>query len=468
MISQLEVAQRAQHGPKTPEMEWNMGLYRKASELVERFQITIPASSSWDLFHNDDDDLAGRVLEAGIAFLAEAGAYCVQTERVVQFGEDEIRQALAEVPRRVEIGEGEDARVYGERRPGERPVVLGGGILHGPFEDEIAVDVARSFVESLELDVIEGYNFRRLDGWEIHGVPMEAAAGRRQMMRMREAARRAGRPGMGLYYYAVSTADAVLTAPIDPEKGLRPTDGVLLTILPDVKLDLDMLTAAIVYEDYGAVIRNDGGDTAAGGFCGGIAGAIVESVAKAILGWLAYRASVAWGAVRDIRTPRRTTITVQPIYCWASSVCNQAIARVSPTWGGPGLNTMPGIGYCSGPGTRTHLLEVAMASIGSGAAGGPGVAPLWHVATMNARRSPYESQFAREVAEATRRAGITKRDLPERMKLLTPKIEGQAVEAGHDIRECYDLEANRPRPWYLELGRAVQRELARDLGLDFA
>jgi hypothetical protein len=109
-----------------------------------------------------------------------------------------------------------------------------------------------------------------------------------------------------------------------------------------------------------------------------------------------------------------------------------------------------------------------MASIGSGVAGGPGVAPLWHVATMNARRSPYESQFAREVAEATRRAGITKRDLPERMKLLTPKIEGQAVEAGHDIRECYDLEANRPRPWYLELGRAVQRELARDLGLDFA
>jgi len=468
MIGQLEVAQRAQRGLKMSEMDWNMGLYQKASELVERFQIAAPEKSSWDVFHNDDDALAGRALEAGIAFLAEAGTYCVQTERVVRFTGGEIREALAKVPRRRVIGDGDDARVYGDRLSGERPVILGGGILHGPFEDEIAVDVARTFVESLDLDVIEGYNFRQLDGWEIHGAPMEAAAGRRQLLRMREAVRRAGKPGMGIFYYALSTADAVLTAPIDPERGLRPTDGMLLTVLPDVKLDLDMLTAAIVYDDYGVVIRNDGGDTAAGGFCGGIGGAIVESVAKVILGWIAYRGVVSWGAVRDIRTPRRTTITVQPIYSWASSVCNQAIAKVSPTWGGHGYNTMGGIGFCSGPGTRTHLLEIAMASIGSGVAGGPGVAPLWHVSTMNARRTPYENLFAREVAEATRRAGVTAGDVPELMKKLTLKLEGQAVEPGRDIRECYDIKNNHPLPWYLALGQSIQQELAQELGLEFA
>ena len=76
------------------------------------------------------------------------------------------------------------------------PEARGTGALHAPFEDEIAVDVARTFIESLGLDHIQSYNFRRLHGREIFGVPMEAAAGRRAMAQMREAARQAGRPGI--------------------------------------------------------------------------------------------------------------------------------------------------------------------------------------------------------------------------------------------------------------------------------
>jgi methylamine--corrinoid protein Co-methyltransferase len=468
MISQLEIAERAATGPRMLEMDWNMGLFEKMNELVERYEITVPAESSWDFWHNRDRDLADRALEAGIRFLAEAGAYCLQSERVVHFTEEEIRAAIAEVPRRVVIGEGSDARVYGERAPEELAATKGTGILHAPYEDQIAVDVARTFIESLDLDIIEGYNFRHLDGREIFGVPMEVAAARRQVARMRQAVELAGKPGMGIFYYPISTADAVLTAPIDPLKGLRTTDGVLLSLLPDVKLDLDMLAASIVYSDYGAVIRNGGGDTAAGGFCGGVAGAIVASVAKTILGWIAYRGVLAHGAeVRDIRTPRRTTIRVQPIYGWASSVCSQAVSRVSPVWAGSAFNTLGGIGFCSGPGTRTHLLEIAMASIGSGVAGGPGVAPLWHIATMNSRLTPYENQFAREVAEATSRAGMTEGDVPRLMKALTPKLEGKEVELGRDIRECWDIKLNRPLSWYLELGKSVQAELERDLGLAF-
>jgi len=86
---------------------------------------------------------------------------------------------------------------------------------------------------------------------------------------------------------------------------------------------------------------------------------------------------------------------------------------------------------------------------------------------MNSRRTPYEIQFASEVAEATRRAGITEQDIPELMRGLTLKLDGKAKEPGRDIREIYDMVNNRPLPVYLELGKSVQGGLAAELGLIF-
>ena len=465
MISLLEIAERARKGPKMAEMDWNMGLYHKLAELAERYQIVLP-EDSWDNFHNGDEALSRRALDAGISFLAEMGTYCIQTERVVQFTEAEVREAIAASPKQVVVGEGVDARSFGEG-PSTASRGMGTGALHAPFEDEIAVDVARSFVESVPIGYIQSYNFRRLDGREIHGVPMEAAAGRRAIAQMREAVRQAGKPGLSIFYYPLSTADAVLTAPIDPNKGLRPTDGILFSTLPDIKLDMDMLTGAIIYEDYGAQALNGGGGAAAGGFCGGIEGAIIESIAKPILGWMVFRDVLGGGGVRDVLSSRRKITRVLPLYSWGNSVSAQALATANPLWGGGGLGTGGGVGHTSGPGTRMHLLENAMASIGSGVAGGRGSAADWHVSTMNARRTPYELIFAAEVAEATRRAGITKGDLPDIMKRLAPMLDGHPTEPGRDIREIWDLKDNRPLPAYLEVANPIKQELSAEFGLVF-
>ena len=467
MISLLEVAERTRKGPKMAEMDWNMGLYQKMNELAQRFEITVP-ENTWDHFCNDDHALAERALRAGIAFLVENGAYCLQTERVVQFTEAEIHEALEASPRQVVMGEGDDARVFGQGS-GNLPPFRDTPYLHGPFEDEIALDVIKSYVQTLGVDCLEGYNYRSLDGREIHGVPMEVAAARRQVARLREAFRQLGRPGMAAIYYPISTADAVLTAPIDPQNGLRPTDGVLLSPLPDVKLDLDHLTAAIVYEDYGVRAKNGGGYSMAGGFCGGIAGAIIETIAKAIVAWMALRDVFNGGGIGNTLSMRQKKIVVQPILSWGSSVCSQALGKVNPLWGGRGFDTSAGIGSSSGPGSRTHLWELSMGAIGSGVAGGQGSGGRWHIATiMNARHTPYESVFAREVAQATRRTGITEAGVPALMRKLTPILEAMPVEPGRDIRECWDLKNNRPLPWYLQLGTSVQRELAQELGLVFS
>jgi hypothetical protein len=353
---------------------------------------------------------------------------------------------------------------------GQGPISLpryrGTGYLHGPFEDEIALDVIKCYVQALGVDGLEGYNFRQLDGHEIHGVPLEVAAAKRQVARLREAFRQLGRPGMVAIFYPISTADAVLTAAIDPVKGLRPTDGVLLSPLPDAKLDLDHLTAAIVHEQYGTRGINGGNYSMAGGFCGGIAGAIIETIAKAILAWMTLRDVFNGGGIGNTLSMRQKRIVVQPILDWGSSVCAQALGRLNPLWGGRGRSTSGGIGSSSGPGSRTHLWELSMGAIGAGVFGGAPGGGRWHITTvMNARHTPYETIYARQVARAAQQAGITQADLPDLMKRLTLKLEAMPVQPGRDIRECYDLKANRPLPWYEELGRSVQGELAAEFGL---
>ena len=465
MLSLLEVAERTRKGPRMADMDWNMGLFHKMNELAQRFDVSAP-DNSWDHYYNEDDALAERALLAGIAFLVEMGTYCIQTERVVRFTEEEIRETVAASPRQVVIGAGDDARVLGEG-PIDLPPVHGTGYLHGPFEDEIAVDVIKCYVKTIGCDYVEGFNFRELDGRQIHGVPLEVAAAKRQVARLREAFRQLGRPGMAAFFYPISTADAVLTAAIDPENGLRPTDGILLPPLPDAKLDLDFLTAAIIHEQYGTRAKG-GGHTMAGSFCGGIPGAIIESVAKGITAWMTLRNALNSASVSNTLAIRQKRIVVQPVLNWATSVCSQALGKLNPLWGGRGKATSAGIGSSSGPGSRTHLWETSMGAIGAGVFGREPSGNRWHITTiMNARHTPYETVFAREVAKATRRAGIVEEDLPSLMRKMTPILEAMPVQPGRDIRESYDIKNNRPLPWYKELGESVQKELAGEFGLVF-
>ena len=168
MLSLLDVAERTRTGRKMADMDWNMALYGKMNELAQRFELTAP-ENSWDHFYNHDDALAERALQAGITFLVEMGTYCIQTERVVQFTEDEIRETVAASPRQVVMGEGDDARVFG-KGPIDLPPLRGTQYLHGPFEDEIAIDVIKCYVKTIGCDYLEGFNFRELDGRQIHGM----------------------------------------------------------------------------------------------------------------------------------------------------------------------------------------------------------------------------------------------------------------------------------------------------------
>ncbi|MBM3187855.1 MAG: monomethylamine:corrinoid methyltransferase, partial [Chloroflexi bacterium] len=326
MLSLLDIAERTQTGPKVTEMDWDMGLFRKMTELTQRYAIRAPQDIDW---FNTDDDLAARAFQAGVDFLSEAGVYCLSTGRVVQCTRDEVLTAIREAPDRVEMGEAGDRRVFRQHQvEGREPLNVCPG-HHAPFTVDLGPLVVESFARIPRTDFLEGFNFSSVDGREIYGLPMEAYAVRRQMDYLRAGICKAGRPGLAIVLYPINTRIGALLAALDPDYGLRRTDGMLLSVLPDLKMEHDLLTAAIVGHEYG-LFTLSGSFSIVGGFCGGIEGAIIEGVVKPIVAMLVYRDYINYVGVEDSRGVSLQRIAFQPA-SWARSLVFQALNTYTHT-----------------------------------------------------------------------------------------------------------------------------------------
>ncbi|NQU97363.1 MAG: monomethylamine:corrinoid methyltransferase [Chloroflexi bacterium] len=455
MLSLLEVAERTQRGPKMEESAWDMGVFHKVSGLIEKYGIRYPENGA--LF-NMDDGLVQRSFDAAIELLAELGVYCITTNRVARFTEQEIREAIRETPGRITIGEGRDARVLTQKAvEGTAPLNLCPG-HHAPFDEELAPLVVKNFAQIPRADFIEGFNFTAVDGREIFGLPLEAYAGRRQLAWMREGIRKAGRPGLAVVFYPLSTRAAALLAPMDPDYGLRRTDGILLSVLPDLKVEHDLLTAATVYEEYGC-FGISGSFGLAGGFFGGVEGAVLEGIAKPIAALLAYHDHVSYTGVEHVASVSALKIPVQSLN-WARSLVNQALNTytriISLAWVIP----------TSGPGTESNLLEVAIRAIEATVNGSNLYAPRHSRAAMNAGQTPVEAEFMAEVSDATLRAGLDRTSAADILRPLVDTMASREPEPGQSIQECYDLVHHRPKPEFQATYDRVRARLVA-LGLSF-
>ena len=459
MISLLEVAERTQKGPKMEEKEWNLGLFRKLNALAKKYEIHYPNDGSW---FSTDESMVDRAWQAALDFLVQEGVYCISTGRVVQFSEEEVKQAIKEIPAEVVMGEGRDQRIVTQGQLDCQGPLFWRPGHHAPFTEDLGPLVVKNFAMIGDPCYMEGFNFAVVDGREIYGLPIEAYAAKREMVWMREGVRKAGRPGMAVCLYPINTRAAALIAPIDPGCAIRPTDGILLSTLPDVKMEHDLLTAAIVYEDYGCFKVNGGGSAAIGGFCGGLEGAIIESIVKPIAGWMVYRDGVTYAGVGYIGSTTGRTISVKPDLAWANSlVCHVFNRKTSFVYWGGGTG-----GSTSGPGTDTFLWEVALGSIGAPINGGHIAGPRQHRAMMNASQTPMEAIWALEVAEAVRKKGYRRNEVNPILERIAAKLEGRPHAQGLPLEQCWDLVKHQPTPSYYEKYLRVKEELA-SWGLQF-
>jgi methylamine--corrinoid protein Co-methyltransferase len=455
LISLLEVAERARSGPKMDVKDWDLGFFRKMEELKKRHRLDCSGDAA---SFNLNSDLADRAYEAAVDFLSEMGAYCISSGRAIRFTGEEVREAVRDAPSEFIVGEGRDARLIRKRVVEDRrPTNVIGG-LHAPYSEDLSWIVPKNFAQVPRSDIIEGFNTTTTDGREIYGLPIEAYAGRRELAWMREGVRKAGRPGMAICYYPISTRASTLIAPMDPEYGLRRTDGILLSILPDIKVEYDLLTAAIVYQDYGAFRENGGGGASIGGFCGGPEGAVVEAIAKCIAAWMVYRDLLHNVGVSRLALGRDVAGT--PCVLQTSTV-HEALCRNTNliVFGGVGTGGV-------GPGSEMCLREKALSAFVSTITGSNIYIPRAYRPNLNEGQTPLEVEFMVEVSDATLKSGIRRKEAGQILKKMCWRYIGKPIPPSRSIRECYDLIRHRPSGEYEEIYKLVKSDLA-GMGLRF-
>ena len=192
-------------------------------ELHQKYDIKYDSEKPLDA----DGHLADRVFQAGVDFFLDIGTYCITTRRVIKVTAQELQAEITSCPDELELGQGEDrVRVLHRNVEGDQEPIVIAGIQTIPFSDEeMMFKITQGCAMDRCVDGIWGGVLLRIDVKYnvVAGTPSE------------------------IYQY-------------------RRTDGILLTLLPDLKMEQDMFSAAIVYEEYGS-FKLSGSFAIVGGFC---------------------------------------------------------------------------------------------------------------------------------------------------------------------------------------------------------
>jgi hypothetical protein len=462
-----EVLDRACNtGQLTAAKDFDMKIFSVASRLSKehgiRYDPETPVSS--------DDGLADDAWEAGFELFREVGSYCMNSGRVIKFEESEIRDGLREVRGEAVIGEGAERRILTlrgveDKRP---PSIVCGGVIESDFpEGENFVKLYQSIAQEPVIDgFYVGPPLHTSEGRLVRsGTPLEAHLGRSMVSWVREAVRRAGRPGM--HFISACTPAIANVAAADPAEGLRRTDGIVSTIMPELKTDYENLNKVTFSHDYGCIkhVYNGG---MIGGWAGGPEGALIVFLASAIMAVMVYKVGIgsSYNALGYLRasTPNYSAFVTRPCL-WGSSIGSQAISRNTKI-----INTAVAMTN-AGPGTEMQFQEITAALCASIPCGREGLSQgVRRFKVRPLLGSGLENRFWGEVGHAM--AGV-KRDFANSLaKEMLARYENKITKdsdggpLGHTFDEIYDLNTLAPRKNFLEVYEKVKKEL-EDLGLEF-
>src|SRR4030042_5278433 len=197
MIDLLEVFDRADTGPLIPDTDYYMGRFvPELAGTIARYGI------KWDrkTIVNTDDDLADRVFQAAIDLIAEAGAYCSDTSRVMEFSREEVLRAVEPAPRCARFGEGRAAKTrYGRAVDDHsRPWIhVGGGVYI--TEERVYLDTVEGLASISIADSLSVPSLLQIRGRDARiRSPQELLAAIRTVILARGGIRRSGRAGVAL------------------------------------------------------------------------------------------------------------------------------------------------------------------------------------------------------------------------------------------------------------------------------
>lgn len=453
MISLLDVWERAQNGPRVQDKEWNMSLFKKLSEITKKYEIKRQGKE----LVNADDEILDRAIEAAIEFVSSFGVYCRDLQRVIHFSEQEVREAIQEAPNEIKVGEGNERTTITQKKVEDRKKRNVCAGHHAPFSLDIGPLVTKCFASLSRVDYMEGFNFKEVEGREIANPGTGVYAQIRAIEAMRDGIKRAGKPGIAIALYPIHTNPVNMVAPLDLERGLRRSDGALLSPLPDFKIESGFITSAIIYEQYGMRLKVNG----SAGFCGATyvgspENAIIESISKSIIAWMCYRDTIHNSSVEHTYK----LAGEMPIFddvSWACSVCLQTLSQKT------NFILFSSLGFDNEIGTEDSLKELVIQVIYNTVCG----SNIWEIRNMtpsiNCGQTPQEAKLAIEVSDAVVDMGLKRDQIEDLVGDWMRELHRKPVpeKKGISITDIYDLMINKPREEYRVKYENIKEELVR-------
>jgi methylamine--corrinoid protein Co-methyltransferase len=456
MIDLTEVFERAESGPLISETDYYMKRYvPKLSELLARHGV------KWDkqTIINTDDDLTDRVFRAAVDLIAEAGAYCPETNRVMEFTHDEVLTACGQCPTSAVFGEGRERKAMYGRRPDttdDRPWVhVGGGIY--TTDEQVYVDTVEMMAAYSIVDSVSVPSILHLRGKDARvRSPQEVLAACKTVRLAREGIRRSGRAGLPIINgISAASQPASMFAASHPDFGLRPSDGFLIDFLSEMVVGYEALQKVAFYNSLSANI----GSTSTplfGGYAGGAEGVAVQATAYMIMGNLIFRGSYHYNAPLHSKLHLSST---KPLI-WAIAMSNAAIGR---NMGYPMVN-LPYLG--GGSGTKQYHYEMACYMLAVVTSGGNVFSGHPSMAVQPDSLVPDDHKFHAEIGLAT--AKLTRAEAEPLAQRLFPLFGDKLKDPdkGLTFQQVYDMKTKRiVNEEYLRTIDEVRSELA-GMGLE--
>lgn len=444
----LEILKRTQTGEYCTLKEWD----------TKRIPLTIrgilkehglAGTCNVDEPVNTTFDLADEFYAAGYQAALEIGYLCTDTERIVRVSQDELDSALKHAPGELRVGEGKDATLLKARTPSDPYPMRAATSLGITISEDVYPTMAYLIAREPEVDLLEAGSLVTIRGQEVlSGTPIETLMGYEHGVMHREARRRAGREGMGAIGCISAVTEFGQFGAYGTPGAFRTSDLALILFPSEMKIDYRTLHKVVHTLNMGGIMKCDSPGMI-GGMPGPAEGAVVSSIACALLSYAILQNHVGGGEIYDVRY----LSNVNREGLWALSVVFQALSRNTHTLCHGIANQV------SGPGTENLLREIAagvsvLAASGSSLTTGPRSAG----GRLTDFVTPLECRFVAEVSHAA--SAMTLDNVNDVAKALLPHYEDSIKEPdlGIPFQKAYDMDTMQPTAEWEEMYRKVKAE----------
>ncbi|UCH02015.1 MAG: monomethylamine:corrinoid methyltransferase [Candidatus Bathyarchaeota archaeon] len=464
MVSLRELYRRVYNGPLVTQKDFFSldHFLHPLQALAKEYGITRDPND----YVPTDPGMADNLFQAGMAFLEEKGMWCMDTSRVVHFTRDEINTSLAKLPEQISFGEGTERVTVQHRNTGDKrqPIKLMGGWGVGCTSPELFLKAHQSVAQE-EIDFLQDGVLTQIDGERVRlGTPEEYNAASMGARLLREAVRRAGKPGMPINFDCQAMSEYAHAAILNPG-GARLTDTwTLWPSYPPATIRMVSLNRAAMSLEYsnplftyttGSIYQ----------FAGGSETSAIHMVADCI--GLAMLDNVWLLVVGGASPPmRENTLPERNATWWTSQIASFAIFRNNK-----GITGGGGAGSRSGLCTEMQFYEGAAGRIAceprtailtGGASGGGGAESNESDDYINGITARWGIELGNEIV------GLSLTDANDLVKTILhhPKYKLGKEPAGKKFQEAYNLETMQPIKEYLDLYNDVTRDVKNLLGIN--